>query len=103
MGRGGRSNVRLRGGDRGERGIRRTPTCLARGPGEDSLPLHRREKDKRQGELSLPLSTYSAPGGLPQGPRQGAQSSACAHNLRKRGRDARVPLSTYAGCGGVER
>lgn len=26
----------------------------------------------------MPLSTYSAPGGLPQGPRYGAESSACA-------------------------
>lgn len=59
-------------------------------------------KAKARRNLSLPLSTYSALGGLPQGPGHGAESSADAANLRKWRHDVRVLWSTRGGRGDVE-
>jgi hypothetical protein len=49
----------------------------------------------------LPLSTYSALGGLPQDPGHGAESAVDATTCGNGGHDVRVLLSTYGGRGDV--
>jgi vancomycin aglycone glucosyltransferase len=51
----------------------------------------------------LPLSTYSAPGGLRQGPRRTAESLADARKLRKQEiHEVHTFLSVHGSCGGIE-
>ncbi len=56
-------------------------------------------KRQRQGDLSLPLLTYNALGGLRQDPGRGAESSAGAATCGNWGHDVRVLLSAHAGAG----
>ncbi len=57
---------------------------------------------RKGGIHSPPLSTYSAPGGLPQDPGHAAEWLPGGQNPRKWGREVRVLLSTYDSRGGVE-
>lgn len=61
-----------------------------------------RLKAKARRALPLPLSTYSAPGGLPQDPGHGAESSADATTSRNESAACVCLLSTYRGRGDVE-
>src|SRR6266542_4819675 len=79
-------------------GQRRVPPYAAR----RRFTSSGRPKDKARRSHSLPLSTYSALGGLPQDPGRAAESSAGPRTDEDMGHDVRVLLSTHGGRGDVE-
>lgn len=82
------------------RGAVRLARTAVRGAPPQLVSSSRRQKE-RQGELSLPLLTYSALGALRQDPGHGAESSADATTCGN-GSTTCVLLSTYGGRGDVD-
>src|SRR5829696_2079364 len=85
-----------------------SPTCGCRWCGAqqsdqiEEVVRPQRTIEGKEGIHSLPLSTYSAPGGLRQDPGRAAESPAEARTCGTGSRDVRVLLSTYGGRGDVE-
>ena len=85
------------------RGDRACPMVQVAGVRGRGHPAAAGGQKKRQGDRArLPLSTYSASGGLRQDPGRAAESSAEARTCGNGSREVRVLLSTYGSRGDVE-